>query len=179
MRASLIATALSGPRFRSSSPSGPSPLTVLTLVLDRGLLPNFLLFKTYSASSSESTSTSSAASDWRRATGPLATWRQWLKLHCMVRENKCRIGSRNSTIYVLLLLMKELLSFLFLLLFRSTDGNWQIKLVLSSYTFMNSGAMGFPGMFAFLHAIMVLQLISASCTADWNVVIAFRVHLCL
>jgi alpha-amylase len=29
-------------------------------------------------------------------------------------------------------------------LFRRTDGNWQIKLVLSSYTFMNNGAMGIP-----------------------------------
>ncbi len=29
-------------------------------------------------------------------------------------------------------------------LFSRTDGNWQIKLVLSSYTFMNSGAMGIP-----------------------------------
>lgn len=29
-------------------------------------------------------------------------------------------------------------------LFRRKDGNWQIKLVLSSYTFMNNGAMGIP-----------------------------------
>jgi len=29
-------------------------------------------------------------------------------------------------------------------LFTRTDGNWQIKLVLSSYTFMNDGAMGIP-----------------------------------
>ena len=29
-------------------------------------------------------------------------------------------------------------------LFQRTDGNWQIKLVLSSYSFMNSGAMGIP-----------------------------------
>jgi hypothetical protein len=29
-------------------------------------------------------------------------------------------------------------------LFRRGDGNWQIKLVLSSYTFMNNGAMGIP-----------------------------------
>lgn len=29
-------------------------------------------------------------------------------------------------------------------LFNRTDGDWQIKLVLSSYTFMNDGAMGIP-----------------------------------
>jgi alpha-amylase len=30
-------------------------------------------------------------------------------------------------------------------MFTRTDGNWQIKLVLSSYTFMeNVGAFGFP-----------------------------------
>jgi len=29
-------------------------------------------------------------------------------------------------------------------LFYRTDGNWQIKLVLSSYTFMNNGAAGIP-----------------------------------
>lgn len=29
-------------------------------------------------------------------------------------------------------------------LFTRTDGNWQIRLVLSSYTYMNSGAAGFP-----------------------------------
>jgi len=29
-------------------------------------------------------------------------------------------------------------------LFYRTDGNWQIKLVLSSYSFMNNGAMGIP-----------------------------------
>jgi len=29
-------------------------------------------------------------------------------------------------------------------LFYRTDGNWQIKLVLSSYSFMNNGAMGPP-----------------------------------
>ena len=29
-------------------------------------------------------------------------------------------------------------------LFRRTDGNWQIKLVLSSYSLMNNGAMGIP-----------------------------------
>lgn len=29
-------------------------------------------------------------------------------------------------------------------LFSRTDANWQIKLVLSSYTFMNNGAMGIP-----------------------------------
>ena len=29
-------------------------------------------------------------------------------------------------------------------LFSRTDGNWQIKLVLSSYSFMNNGAMGIP-----------------------------------
>ena len=29
-------------------------------------------------------------------------------------------------------------------LFKRGDGNWQIKLVLSSYTFMNNGAMGIP-----------------------------------
>lgn len=29
-------------------------------------------------------------------------------------------------------------------LFNRTDGDWQIKLVLSSYTFMNNGAMGIP-----------------------------------
>jgi len=30
------------------------------------------------------------------------------------------------------------------LLFTRTDGNWQIKLVLSSYSFMNNGAQGIP-----------------------------------
>lgn len=30
------------------------------------------------------------------------------------------------------------------LLFNRTDANWQIKLVLSSYTFMNNGASGIP-----------------------------------
>jgi alpha-amylase len=30
------------------------------------------------------------------------------------------------------------------LLFSRTDANWQIKLVLSSYTFMNNGAAGPP-----------------------------------
>lgn len=29
-------------------------------------------------------------------------------------------------------------------LFSRTDGNWQIKTVLSSYSFMDSGAQGFP-----------------------------------
>ena len=29
-------------------------------------------------------------------------------------------------------------------LFERTDGNWQIKTVLSSYSFMNDGAAGFP-----------------------------------
>lgn len=30
-------------------------------------------------------------------------------------------------------------------MFTRTDGNWQIKLVLSSYTFMeNAGAFGYP-----------------------------------
>jgi alpha-amylase len=29
-------------------------------------------------------------------------------------------------------------------LFDRTDGDWSIKLVLSSYTFMNNGAMGIP-----------------------------------
>merc|ERR1711957_517877 len=29
-------------------------------------------------------------------------------------------------------------------LFDRTDGNWQIKLVLSSYSFMDNGAMGIP-----------------------------------
>ena len=29
-------------------------------------------------------------------------------------------------------------------LFSRTDGNWQIKTVLSSYSFMNNGAQGFP-----------------------------------
>lgn len=29
-------------------------------------------------------------------------------------------------------------------LFDRTDGNWQIKTVLSSYSFMNDGAAGFP-----------------------------------
>ena len=29
-------------------------------------------------------------------------------------------------------------------LFTRTDGDWQIKLVLSSYTFMDDGAMGIP-----------------------------------
>lgn len=29
-------------------------------------------------------------------------------------------------------------------LFSRTDGNWQIKTVLSSYSFMNNGAAGFP-----------------------------------
>lgn len=29
-------------------------------------------------------------------------------------------------------------------LFTRRDANWQIKLVLSSYTFMNNGAMGIP-----------------------------------
>ncbi len=29
-------------------------------------------------------------------------------------------------------------------MFSRTDGDWQIKLVLSSYTFMNNGAMGIP-----------------------------------
>jgi len=29
-------------------------------------------------------------------------------------------------------------------LFSRTDGNWQIKTVLSSYSFMNDGAAGFP-----------------------------------
>ena len=29
-------------------------------------------------------------------------------------------------------------------LFNRTDGDWQIKLVLSSYTFMNNGAAGLP-----------------------------------
>jgi len=29
-------------------------------------------------------------------------------------------------------------------LFDRTDGNWQIKLVLSSYSFMNNGAAGIP-----------------------------------
>eukprot|EP00455_Lapot_gusevi_P057805 TRINITY_DN994_c0_g1_i5.p1 TRINITY_DN994_c0_g1~~TRINITY_DN994_c0_g1_i5.p1 ORF type:complete len:629 (-),score=202.72 TRINITY_DN994_c0_g1_i5:126-2012(-) len=33
-------------------------------------------------------------------------------------------------------------------LFTRTDGNWQIKLVLSSYTFMNSGAQGVPDGFS-------------------------------
>lgn len=29
-------------------------------------------------------------------------------------------------------------------LFSRTDGNWQIKAVLSSYSFMNNGAQGIP-----------------------------------
>lgn len=29
-------------------------------------------------------------------------------------------------------------------LFERTDGNWQIKTLLSSYSFMNNGAAGFP-----------------------------------
>ena len=29
-------------------------------------------------------------------------------------------------------------------LFRRTDGNWKLKMVLSSYTFMNDGAAGYP-----------------------------------
>lgn len=29
-------------------------------------------------------------------------------------------------------------------LFTRNDGNWQIKTVLSSYSFMNNGAQGFP-----------------------------------
>ena len=29
-------------------------------------------------------------------------------------------------------------------LFSRTDGDWKIKLVLSSYTFMNNGAAGVP-----------------------------------
>ena len=29
-------------------------------------------------------------------------------------------------------------------LFNRTDGDWQIKLLLSSYTFMDDGAMGIP-----------------------------------
>lgn len=29
-------------------------------------------------------------------------------------------------------------------LFQRTDGDWQIRLVLSSYSFMNNGAMGIP-----------------------------------
>ena len=29
-------------------------------------------------------------------------------------------------------------------LFNRTDGDWKIKLVLSSYTFMNNGAAGIP-----------------------------------
>ena len=29
-------------------------------------------------------------------------------------------------------------------LFSRTDGNWQIKTVLSSYSFMDNGAQGFP-----------------------------------
>ena len=33
-------------------------------------------------------------------------------------------------------------------LFSRTDGDWQIKLVLSSYTFMDNGAMGFPDGFS-------------------------------
>ncbi len=39
-------------------------------------------------------------------------------------------------------------------LFTRTDGDWQIKLVLSSYTFMNNGAMGFPGMRAFMWGVV-------------------------
>lgn len=30
------------------------------------------------------------------------------------------------------------------LLFTRTDGNWDIKLILSSYSFMNNGASGIP-----------------------------------